>query len=486
MKSSLHRPVCDLLGCRYPLVLAGMGGVARAELVTAVSRAGGFGFLGMVREPVTRIRAEVAAVRAAGVEHFGVNLIPAGTDPALLEAQIETLIALAVPVVGLFWDVPAALIGRLRTAGLRIVCQVGSVKEGCAAELAGADVLIAQGVEAGGHVRGDQPLHALLGDLVPMTNAPVLAAGGLSDGADVATVLALGAQGAVFGTALIPTPESFAHDFHKQRLITASAADTLLTEDFHINWPEGAKVRVLPNSVTRGEHGDPRSGPPTVIGEDDGRPIYRFSTDSPLRSTAGDLEVMALYAGMGIDRIDSIMGAAERVGRIAAEAEALLAVDASPPAGSGRMSSSPPQRPSRVAQEALIATLNELLEAERAGARVALQTLKEAPATLLSLMRTIQHDEARWCALLVQAIQHLGGKPSRRTGSFYAKAMAIEDLPARLVFLNHGQRWVLRRLRAILPQVDDPHLQAGLQAMRTAHEDNVERLAARIDAQNAD
>jgi nitronate monooxygenase len=150
------------------------------------------------------------------------------------------------------------------------------------------------------------------------------------------------------------------------------------------------------------------------------------------------------------------------------------------------MSSSPPQRPSRVAQEALIATLNELLEAERAGARVALQTLKEAPATLLSLMRTIQHDEARWCALLVQAIQHLGGKPSRRTGSFYAKAMAIEDLPARLVFLNHGQRWVLRRLRAILPQVDDPHLQAGLQAMRTAHEDNVERLAARIDAQNAD
>ena len=121
MTTTLHRPVCDLLGCRYPLVLAGMGGVARAELVTAVSRAGGFGFLGMVREPVARIRAEVAAVRAAGVERFGVNLIPAGTDPALLGAQIETLIALAVPVVGLFWDVPAPLVGRLRAAGLRVV-----------------------------------------------------------------------------------------------------------------------------------------------------------------------------------------------------------------------------------------------------------------------------------------------------------------------------------------------------------------------------
>jgi len=88
MTTPLHRPVCDLLGCRYPLVLAGMGGVARAELVTAVSRAGCFGFLGVVREPVERIRAEVAAVRAAGVERFGVNLIPAGTDPALLTAQI--------------------------------------------------------------------------------------------------------------------------------------------------------------------------------------------------------------------------------------------------------------------------------------------------------------------------------------------------------------------------------------------------------------
>jgi len=75
-----------------------MGGVARNELVTAVSRAGGFGFLGMVREPVERIRAEVQAVRAAGVERFGVNLIPGGTDPALLDAQIETLIVLAVPV----------------------------------------------------------------------------------------------------------------------------------------------------------------------------------------------------------------------------------------------------------------------------------------------------------------------------------------------------------------------------------------------------
>ena len=424
MSMLLHRPVCDLLGCRYPLVLAGMGGVARAELVAAVSHAGGFGFLGMVREPVERIRTEIEAVRQTGIERFGVNLIPAATDPTLLEAQIETLIALAVPVVGLFWDVPASLIRRFRAAGLLVVCQVGSVEEARAAQLAGASALIAQGVEAGGHVRGDLPLYALLGELVPAVTLPVLAAGGLADGADLATVLALGAQGAVFGTALIATPESFAHDVHKRRLVAATAADTLLTEAFHINWPPGARTRVLANSVTRGEHGDPFADTRTVIGEDDGRPIYLFSTDSPLRSTDGDFEAMALYAGTGVDRVGTITGAAERVERIVAEAEALLAVDASPPAKSGRMSSPPcfaaevGEYPSHVGQETLIATLNELLEAERAGARVAPHTAEDAPADLLPLVRAIQHDEARWCALLVQAIQRSVARHRAAQGTF--------------------------------------------------------------------
>lgn len=488
MTTPLHRPVCDLLGCRYPLVLAGMGGVARAELVTAVSRAGGFGFLGMVREPVERIRAEVAAVRAAGVERFGVNLIPAGTDPALLEAQIETLNALAVPVAGLFWDVPAALVQRLRAAGLRVVCQVGAVDEARAAQAAGADALIAQGVEAGGHVRGDQPLHALLGELLPAVSVPVLAAGGLADGADVATVLALGAQGAVFGTALIATPESFAHDFHKQRLVTATAADTLLTEDFHINWPPGAKVRVLANSVTRGERGDPFTNTRTVIGEEEGRPIYLFSTDSPLRSMSGDFEAMALYAGTGVGRIDAIVAAGERLTQIVADAEALLAVDAMPATEAARLSSpacyaaeADGQYMGEIGRNELLAALDELLEAERAGARVALHTAKDAPAELTPLVRAIQHDEARWCALLTQSIQRLGGTPSRRTGDFYAKAMAIQDLPARLAFLNRGQRWVVRKLQALLPRVGDARLQAGLGAMLTAHEANIARVAAALD-----
>jgi len=156
---------------------------------------------------------------------------------------------------------------------------------------------------------------------VSLARVPVAAAGGLADGRDVARVLAQGAQAAVLGTALIATPESFAHDYHKRRLVAARASDTVLTEDFHINWPPHAAVRVLASSVTRGERGDPFSAAArTTIGEEEGRPIYLFSTDSPLRSMTGDFEGMALYAGRGVDRIGDVEPAGERVRRIAEDA----------------------------------------------------------------------------------------------------------------------------------------------------------------------
>lgn len=133
-----------------------------------------------------------------------------------------------------------------------------------------------------------------------------------------------------------------------------------------------------------------------------------------------------------------------------------------------------------IGREELCAALNELLEAERAGARVAQQSANGAPAGLAALLRAIQHDEAHWCALLTGAIRRLGGKPSRRTGEFHAKAMAIGDLPARLEFLNRGQRWVVRRLQALLPRLRDDRLLADLAAMLAAHEDNIGRVATAL------
>jgi len=149
MTASLRTEACNLLGCEHPIVLAGMGGVARSELVIAVTRAGGFGFLGMVRESPSLIRREVEAVRRATSKRFGINLIPAATDRDLLEQQLNTCIDVEIPVITLFWDMFPDVVGRLRDAGVVVICQVGSVKEGEEAQRAGAQILIAQGVEAG-------------------------------------------------------------------------------------------------------------------------------------------------------------------------------------------------------------------------------------------------------------------------------------------------------------------------------------------------
>lgn len=488
MANTLYRPVCELLGCVNPIVLAGMGGVARSELVVAVTEGGGFGFLGMVREPVDLIRSEVAALRARGIERFGVNLIPSASDPTQFETQVSACIDLRVPVVGLFWDVAPKLVARLRTAGIIVVCQVGSQAEAHAVEQAGAQVLIAQGVEAGGHVRGDRPLHELVPEIVADTGLPVLAAGGLVDGADLATVLSLGAQGAVFGTALIATFESFAHDYHKQRLIDADVGDTVLTDAFHINWPRGAKVRVLGNSVTRGERGDPFRETRTIIGNDEGRPIYLFSTDSPGRSMTGEFEAMALYAGTGAARITDIIGAAGRARAIAAEASDLLAANATSPNSPVELAS-----PACLAHEMddsymgfaardeLLPSFNELLEAERAGARVTLATARDIGGGVLTpLILAIHRDEARWCGVLTRAIHQLRGVPSPKTGAFYDKAMAIPDVPARLAFLNRGQGWVVRKLEALLPTIRDEAIHADLTAMLSSHKRNIGLVTAQL------
>ncbi|HEY1710785.1 MAG TPA: nitronate monooxygenase [Rhizomicrobium sp.] len=418
MNPKLHTPVCDLLGCDLPIVLAGMGGVARSELVTAVTKAGGFGFLGMVRESPELIRAEVAKVRAATDRDFGVNLIPAATKPDLLESEITAVLEARVPVVCLFWDLSAELVKRLRSEGVLVVCQVGSVREAEDAQQAGAQIVIAQGVEAGGHVRGAVPRRAIVQDVVKVVDVPVLASGGISGGRDLVEMLDLGAQGILLGTALLATEESFAHAYHKQRIVEAGPGDTVRTQDFHVNWPAGAFVRVLANSVTRAEQGDPFSGKREAIGKEGARTIWLFSTDSPLRDMTGDFERMALYAGEASGVIDRLVPAGERIATIMAEAERLLPEERDSIASTAEETLSSPvcyageandQYGGYATREDLIVFCNELLEAERAGARITARSATEAadPETR-ALLRMIQKDEAHWCAVMLKWIGHLG------------------------------------------------------------------------------
>ncbi len=322
LPSALRTPLLDTLHCRLPVMLAGMGGVARHELAAAVCNGGGFGVLGMVREPVERIRFEVNALRSKSRHAFGVNLIPAATERTLLRSQIETCLELQVPAIALFWEVDTTLVRHLKSEGVQVIHQVGNQNDADAALSAGADVLIVQGHEAGGHVRGTTSMLALLPQIAGMSPVPVVASGGVASGRALLATLALGAQGVSLGTAFLATHEANAHSHHKQRVVEAQADDTLHTTLFARNWHEAAPVRVLPNAVTAGNYFG--KDPDTVIGQQDGQNVYLFSTDSPLADATGQIDDMAIYCGQSCGQFSNLCSAQERLQSIIDEARQIL------------------------------------------------------------------------------------------------------------------------------------------------------------------
>ena len=325
----LRTSICEMLGCEVPILLAGMGGVAHWELAAAVANAGGYATLGMVRESPDLIEAEVAALQAATDKPFAVNLIPAATDPNLLDAQITRCLALGVKAFSFFWDVVPQSVKRVKAEGCIVLHQVGTLDAARTAQACGVDVLIAQGVEAGGHVHGRIGAFALATELLRETHLPVVVSGGSADGAGLAAALAMGAAGVQCGTAFLATNESFAHTFHKQRIIQAKASDTVLTDVFVLNWPAGSAVRVLANSITAALGNnlfghDPDKLPREPIAYDGDIARLRYSTDSPLRTTTGNLEAMPLYAGQGVGLIEDLVPASVRLQQMTNEAIKLL------------------------------------------------------------------------------------------------------------------------------------------------------------------
>jgi NAD(P)H-dependent flavin oxidoreductase YrpB (nitropropane dioxygenase family) len=234
----------ERLGVDLPVVQAGMGGgLAAHDLAAAVSDAGGLGTIGLL--PPDGLRAEVAGARKLTAKPLAVNLLLPFARRAHFEAASEA------DVVVTFWGRP-----KRRTAKAWIH-QCGSVEEALEARAAGADAVIAQGVEAGGHVRGKLPGLELLERTLEAVGPdyPVLSAGGIADASDVAARLGAGAEAAVSGTRFLMTDESGAHPAYKARLVDAH--DTLLTELFGAGWP--APHRVIPNAATaRWLRQDPR------------------------------------------------------------------------------------------------------------------------------------------------------------------------------------------------------------------------------------
>ncbi len=228
-----------------------------------------------------------------------------------------------VDVVEFFYGDPdAGLVRRVHAGGALAAWQVGSLNEALSAVDAGCDFIIAQGMEAGGHVRGTTALLPLLDQVLGKVNIPVLAAGGIGDARGIASALAVGAAGVRMGTRFVATPESGYHPRYIEAILAARSEDTVYTEKFSGMWPH-APHRVLRSCIDAADSfkGDMVGG--MYIGSH-WVDIPRFSVMAPLASATGAVEAMALYAGQSVGCIDSMRPAAELVRDLMAEAERLL------------------------------------------------------------------------------------------------------------------------------------------------------------------
>lgn len=329
---------CDLLGIDFPIAQAAIGGAAVPALAAAVSNAGGFGTFTLTGYDGESARRMIDETRKLTARPFSVNfLLP---YEGHYEAALEVSLREQVPVINLFWGDPAPYVDDVHGAGSLLMVQVGSVEEARRAAACGADIIVAQGWEAGGHVRGDVatlPLVATVVDAV--APVPVLAAGGISDGRGLAAVLALGAAGAYIGTRFLASEEASVAPEYRESVVAASATDTVHTTLFDGGW-HAAPHRALRNSTYnawveagRPPHGD-RPGEGDVLAtHTSGYQVRRYESYTATAELDGDIEALALFAGQGVGLVNAVQPAADIVREIAGEARSAIRTLASLPDG---------------------------------------------------------------------------------------------------------------------------------------------------------
>lgn len=297
----LRTPLCDLLGITHPVILGGMaGGPTSPELVAAVSNAGGLGIFGASWLTPAAIQEQTVRIRALTSAPFGLNLLLFAKD----EAALDAILAERPAVLSFAWaaaDQPLpGIFARAHESGAKVMYMAPTIHEAMRAAAAGADVIVAQGTEGGGHV-GVMGTMALVPQVVQaIPDRPVLAAGGIADGRGLAAALALGAQGALVGTRFLATHEAPVHPNFKRAILASDGHDTDLTEIPDIIsgrvWP-GAFSRVWRNSLIRewaGREWELRQRQPVVR-----------ETVFAARA-AGDADRAVLFFGQDAGLIDSI------------------------------------------------------------------------------------------------------------------------------------------------------------------------------------
>jgi NAD(P)H-dependent flavin oxidoreductase YrpB (nitropropane dioxygenase family) len=324
----MRTPICDILDIEVPIIQGAIGGITCPELASAVSGAGGLGTIAMTGYGADGTRAAVERTRAFSNRSFAANFV-LGYD---VEAEITASLELGVPLISLFWGDPTPHVQRVHHAGAKLMMSVGSVDEARRAADAGVDVIVAQGWEAGGHVRGTVANLALIPRVVDeVAPLPVVAAGGIADGRGLAAVLGLGAQAAWIGTRFLAAEEAVTHPHYQSRVLGAEAADTYYSNLYDVGWPD-APGRVLRNSTIdaweeagRPPPGDRPGEGETIVGAGEDDQVLRYEAVAARCDYQGDVEAMPLWAGQGVGLVRRCQPAAEIVSEIVAEAEAVIA-----------------------------------------------------------------------------------------------------------------------------------------------------------------
>jgi enoyl-[acyl-carrier protein] reductase II len=311
---NLRTPLCETLGIEVPIFLAGMGGVAYADVCAAVSDAGGFGTLGMAAESASSIRTEMRRVRELTDKPFGVDLLAALPDSMMRAIDVIIEEGASAFIAGL--GVPGPVIAKCHDAGLLVMSMCGKVSHAVAAEEAGCDAVVAQGTEAGGHT-GQIAGMALIPQIVDAVHIPVLAAGAIVDGRGLAAALAFGAQGVWMGTRFIASHEARAAEVYKKRITEIREEDTIVTRAY-----SGKPMRVIRNRYVDELEAHPER-------------ILKFPQQFSISARAGVFTAMAgpeadpnpdperacMPAGQGAGAIRDIRSCREIVDSVMAEAE---------------------------------------------------------------------------------------------------------------------------------------------------------------------
>jgi nitronate monooxygenase len=325
----MRTALCERLGIEIPVALAPMGGAVGPALTAAVSNAGGLGMIALWNAPPDLLRQQIRQIRALTDRPFGVNLVLAFPQEERLAICLEE----GVSIVSSFWGDPASFTAQAHAGGATTVIHtVSTAEEARHAVSCGVDVVVAQGWEAGGHVRGmvaTLPLVPAVVDAVG-PGTPVVAAGGIADGRGLAAALCLGAAGAWIGTRFLASKEATVHARYRELLFGASENDTAHTGIFDIGWPN-APHRVLRNKTLDAWEaaGRPPSGQRPGEGEMVARSpargdIQRYRSYTPAADAEGDIDALSLWAGQSVGLVSHLQPAAEILREIVDEAHAVL------------------------------------------------------------------------------------------------------------------------------------------------------------------